>query len=85
MLAQRSALGLAVSKVASNSISLDKAGGRGLTTLSFGKVKVIDTISAARASDIKSGSAILAGGQTNKGTFDATEVILLPSGSGFAN
>ena len=85
VLAQHSALGLAVSKVASNSVSLDKAAGRGVARLSFAKMKVIDTISTTRASDIKSGSMILAGGQTNKGTFDASEVILLPSDSGFAN
>jgi hypothetical protein len=80
-----SLLGRQITKVAPNSFTLAKVNSTGPTTVSFAKLKVFDVLSAAQRSDIKQGSSLMVSGHgsTNSG-FDAVEVILLPTGSGFA-
>ena len=85
VLARGSLLGRPITKVASDSFSITKAVGIGTATISFAKVKVIDTTSAVTRSDIKTGTVVLAGGHAaGQRLFDAAEVIVIPAASGFA-
>jgi Domain of unknown function (DUF5666) len=80
-----SSLGRSVTKVAPDSFSVTKAIGHGTATVSFAKVTSIDSVSAATRSDLENGDAVIVAGHAEgKGNFVAVEVIVLPTGSGFA-
>ena len=81
-----SKLGRLVTNVGSDSFSIAKPNGGPGAKLVLAKVLTVSTLSTAKFSDIKTGSEVLAGGhEAGKSTFNAVEVILLESGSGFAN
>ncbi len=86
VLAQGSKLGRLVTNVTTESFAVAKpTGGRG-ATIKTSNVKVVDTVGPAKMTDIKSGTLVLAGGRAkDKSSFNATEVIVLRSGSAFAN
>lgn len=85
VLAKGSLLGRPVTKVAHDSFSYAKANTTGTATVAFSHIKALDVLSAASRSDLKKGSDVLVGGRTlSKGDFVVVEVILLPTGSGFA-
>ena len=81
-----SLLGRPVTRVKGASFSVEKSGGKAAKVVSFAKVKVIDSITDASSAALKKGSDVLAFGQaSNDGSFGATTVILLPTGSAFTN
>ena len=81
-----SKLGRLVTTVGSESFSIAKVNGGPGAKLTLANVKSVDTLTPAKFSDITSGGTVLAGGRANgKDSFGAVEVILLESGSGFAN
>ena len=81
-----SRLGRLVTHVSSKTFSIKRANGKGATTVPFSAVKAIDATFATQSSALKKGSTLLTSGRVaSKGTFDAVEVILLPSGSNFAS
>jgi hypothetical protein len=85
VLPKGSLLGRAITNVAQNAFTLAKVGKTGPTTVKFSKLKVIDVVSASTRSDVKTGSDVMVGGrEASKGDFAAVEVIVLPTGSGFA-
>jgi hypothetical protein len=86
VLPQGSRLGRLVTTVGNDSFSIAKPNGSAGAKLTLAKVKSIDTLSPAKFSDIKKDSTVLAGGrEAGKNAFNAVEVIILESGSGFAN
>ena len=86
VLPQASKLGRLVTSVTTNSFVVAKPNGSRGVNIKTANVKVVDTVSPAKLTDIKSGASVIAGGRASgKGAFNATEVILLPSGSAFAN
>jgi hypothetical protein len=79
-------LGRLVTNVASDSFSIAKPNGGPGAKLTLSKVRSVSTLSTAKFSDIKTSAEVLAGGRdAGKNAFNAVEIILLPSGSGFAN
>jgi hypothetical protein len=85
VLANGSLLGRPITKVAGNSFSYAKANAAGTATIAFSHIKVLDVLSGASRSDVKTGTDVLIGGRTpSKGDFVVDEVIVLPTGSGFA-
>ena len=80
-----SKLGRLVSNVTTDSFSVAKpSGGRG-AQIKTSNVKVVSTVAPGKLTDVKSGTLVLAGGRApDKSSFNATEVIVLPSGSAFA-
>jgi hypothetical protein len=86
VLPRDSLLGRLVTRVSSGSFSIKRANGKGATSVSFSTVKAIDAVSSAQPSALKKGSALLTSVRAgSKGTSDAVEVILLPTGSDFAS
>jgi hypothetical protein len=86
VLPQASKLGRLVTSVTTDSFAVAKTDGSRGVNIKTANVKVVDTVAPAKLTDIKSGSAVVAGGRaTGKSAFNATEVILLPDGSAFAN
>jgi hypothetical protein len=81
-----SQLGRPVTSVGSDSFAIGKTNNAKAGAVSMTNIKEVDTISAAKAADVTVGAEVLAGGRTAtaKGSFNASEVILLPAGSGFA-
>ena len=80
-----SSLGRPVTTVAPDTFSVTKANGHGTTKVSLARVTSIDSISAATRSELKNGDAVIVAGHAEgKGNFAAVEVIVLPTGSGFA-
>ena len=85
VLSSESSIGRVVKAVGSDSFSVPDPNGRTPMRVKFRVVKVVDTISTAKRSDIVIGSQIVAGGHASVGgAFTVTEVVLLPAGSGFA-
>jgi len=81
VLPQNSTSGRLVASTANGSFSVTKVNGKGVTKVPSTKLKV-ETAAPAQLSDIKIGSEILAlVHRVSKGTFDAVEIILIPSGS----
>lgn len=86
VLPRDSLLGRLVTRVSSGSFSIKRANGKGATSVSFSTVKAIDAVSSAQPSALKKGSTLLTSVRAgNKATFDAVEIILLPTGSDFAS
>lgn len=80
-----STIGRLVTNRTSGSFSIAKATGKGVTKISFLKVKDAETVSVAQLSAIKTGSEVLAVvRRASKGVSDAIEVILLPANSALA-
>jgi hypothetical protein len=80
-----SKLGRLVSNVTTDSFTVTKPSGARGAQIKTSNVKVVDTLSPAKLTDIKSGTLVLAGGRaSDKSSFNATEVIVLPAGSAFA-
>jgi hypothetical protein len=81
-----SKLGRVVSIVSKGSFQIRTVRGKNSPKLALNNVKHVSTLTAAKLSDVKTGSGILAGGRStsNKKVFAASEIILLPTGSGFA-
>lgn len=85
ILSDTSKIGRKVLTVGSDSFSIAKPNGGPGAKLMLENVKSVSKLSPANFSDIKTGSSVLAGGrEANKDAFNAVEVILLESGSGFA-
>ena len=82
-----SQLGRPVTSVGTDSFAIGKTNNAKAGSVSMTNVKEVDTISAAKQADVTVGSQVLAGGRTGtvKSSFNASEVILLPAGSGFAS
>jgi hypothetical protein len=77
--------GRAVSAVTAKSFTLAPGNGLPAGEPKIAPDTVIDKVAAAKATDVKVGDRVLAlGGPAPSGPLDATEVILLPSGSKFA-
>ncbi len=86
LLPEGSKLGRPVINVGSDSFSIAKVNGGPGAKLTLANVKSVDTLTPAKFSDIKSGTTVLAGGRADgKDSFGAVELIILESGSGFAN
>lgn len=81
-----SQLGRPVTSVGSDSFAIGKTNNAKAGAVPMGNIKEVDTISAAKLTDVTVGSEVLSGGRTAaaKSSFNASEVILLPAGSGFA-
>ena len=81
-----SRLGRLVTQVSGKTFSIKRAHGKRALTVPFSAVKGIDASAATQPSALEKGSTLLASGRAgSKGTFDAVEVILLPTGSSFAS
>ena len=81
-----SPLGRPVTEVANGSFSVAKLTGSGSAVVSLANVRLIDTIAAAKRSNVKKGSKVIVAGRVaTKGNFVAVEVIVLPAASAFAN
>jgi hypothetical protein len=86
VLAQGSKLGRLVTSVTTSSFAVAKQDGSRGANIKTADVKVVDTLAPAKLTDVKTGSLVIAGGRAAGGNaFNASEVILLPDGSAFAN
>jgi len=87
VLPSTSRLGRTVATVGTDSFTIAKTNSARAATITLAKVKSVETVSSATASDVKVGTQALAGGRQGaaKGEFTAVEVILLPPGSGFGS
>ena len=86
VLPQGSKLGRLVTSVTTSSFAVAKPDGSRGVSIKTANVKVVDTVTPAKLTDVKTGSEVIAGGRAAGGNaFNASEVILLPDGSAFAN
>jgi hypothetical protein len=86
VLSKGSKLGRLVTSVTTDSFAVAKPNGSRGVNIKTANVKVVDTLTPAKLTDVKTGSLVLAGGRASgKTAFNASEVILLPDGSAFAN
>jgi hypothetical protein len=86
VLSKGSKLGRLVTSVTTDSFAVAKPNGSRGVNIKTANVKVVDTLAPAKLTDVKTGSLVLAGGRASgKTAFNASEVILLPDGSAFAN
>lgn len=86
VLSVESKLGRVVTGVGSDSIRIAKGNGHPAGVIKTADVHLVSTVKAAKAADVSNGDSIFAGGRARtEKTFAAIEIILLPSGSGFAN
>jgi len=86
VLSANSKLGRVVTKVTSASIKIAKGNGFPAGSIKTSDVHRVETVTPAKFSDMTTGKEVLVGGRAKDAkTFTAIEVILLPSGSGFAN
>lgn len=85
VLPKSSKLGRPVLRASATSFQIAKANGSPGQTIPLKDVKTVSTLTPAKIGDIKTNSYVLAGGKSSsKQVFAAVEVILLPTGSGFA-
>jgi hypothetical protein len=80
-----SRLGRVISKVGSDFFTIARPSGATASRIKMTNLKSISTVKAATSADVKAGVDIIAGGRAaTDDVFNTVEVIVLPTGSGFA-